>query len=177
MDYFSVLRFFATLAVFAALYLLLVKRLADAVHPLRLKLARDGERLLASGTLSEPDVDYVHFCLDNAFNGKVAFWGMLLVPLMSISILVDLASARSALPGFAAKRRASLVDPVTDLFCRSVLAANPICGAMVVAQVAIVVMVGVLVTGQLKSAQSLLRAVVDVESAWRERIRIGARIV
>jgi hypothetical protein len=177
MDYLSVLRLCATLAVVAALYLLLVKRLADAVHPLRLKLARDGERLLASGTLSQQDADYVHFCLDNAFNGKVAFWGMFLVPLMSVSTLIDLASVRGNRHGLAPQRRASPVDPVTDLFCRSVLAANPICGAMVVGLIAMVVMIGVLVTGQLKSAQSLLRAVVDAESALRERIRIGARSV
>ncbi|SEJ07571.1 hypothetical protein [Paraburkholderia diazotrophica] len=181
MEYFYLLRFCATVAVCAAVYLLLARRLADAVHPMRLELAREGEALLASGTLRDADADYVRFCLDNAFNGSVAFQGMLLMPFLSAWILAGLCSRRRTfrtIPQPRVERRArgtSPVDPITDLFCRSAFAANPLCGVIVVAQMGIVAAIGVLITGQLRSAKSLSRAVVDAESAVRARLRFGAR--
>jgi hypothetical protein len=181
MEYFYLLRFCATVAVCAAVYLLLARRLADAVHPMRLKLAREGEALLASGRLRDTDADYVRFCLDNAFNGMVAFWGVLLMPFLSAWILAGLCLPRTAFKTFPdprverRARGASAVDPITDLFCRSAFVANPMCGVIVVAQMGIVVAIGVLITGRLRSAKSLSRAVVDAESAVHARLRLGAR--
>jgi hypothetical protein len=131
---------------------------------MRLQLAREVETLLASGTLSDKDANYARFCLDNAFDGSVAFWGVFLMPLQGAWVVAGLRA-----------RRASPVDPITDLFCRSALVSNPLCGTIVFVQMAVISAIGVLVTGQLRSVKSLVRAVVDAENAVGEPLRFGAR--
>lgn len=174
MDHFFLFRFVATLVVCAAVYLMLAKRLADAIQPMRLDLAYKGEVLLVTGNLHPADANYVRFCLDNAFNGKVAFRGMFLLPFLGAWKLMRLCIARPETHAAANASRAPGVDHVADLFWRSALVANPLCGMIVLAQMTVVIAIGVLISGQLRFVKSLLRALVEVESGWRGRRRIGA---
>jgi len=174
MDNFFLFRFVATLVVCAAVYLMLAKRLADAVQPMRLDLAYKGQVLLVTGNLNPADTNYVRFCLDNAFNGKVAFRGMFLLPFLGAWKLMRLCIARPERQAAHASR-APCVDHIAELFWRSALVANPLCGMIVVAQMTVVIAIGVLISGQLRFVKSLLRAVVEIESSWRDRGRFGAR--
>jgi hypothetical protein len=176
MDNFALIRFVVTVVVCAAVYLMLARRLADAVQPMRLDLAYQGQVLLVTGNLNHADANYVRFCLDNAFNGKVAFRGMFLLPFLGVWKLVRLCIAQSGAHAAAPASRSPNVDHVADLFWRSALVANPLCGMIVLAQMTVVIAIGVMISGQLKFVKSLLRAVAEIESAWSDRRRLGARM-
>jgi hypothetical protein len=146
--------FLSVLTFCFTLYVLLLRRLAEIVQPFRLKMAEDGETLLASG-LSERDEFQVRYYLDNAFSAKPMAAAAFMLPFF---VLCDL--VRSAL-GRPPPRISLATSRLSFLFTLSAFAANPLFGIIVLVEVFYMGSVVILVADPsilLRAAAALLRA-------------------
>lgn len=123
-------------------YLVLYRRLADMVQPVRLELAEIGERLLAS-SINERRKGQVSFCLDNAFNGLIMPIAAFIFPLCVFSTLIDIATKRRKMDVHVGDSEKKL----TVLFIISAAAANPIFALLVTVELILCVPVLFLASG------------------------------
>lgn len=147
------LRAVSFVVIGAAVYVFLARRLADLVQPLRLRLAREGEALLAS-SLDPDDARQVRFWLDNAFSAVPAAIFVMMFPMLMTNTLIGrlLGKHPKPLRSGAAMRRLSL------LFMASAFAANPLFGVIALLEL---ILFGVTV-GVLTDPLLLFRSVLSV---------------
>lgn len=131
-------------------YSLVLHQFAKAVQPLRLRLAEEGEALLASGALAADDERDIQIFLDNAYNGWVAVW---LLPMIPAAI-------------FRLSRQPSGEDNMPDSagrlgwwFAISAFAANPFIGLIVIAEFLLCAIVAVVATGSFVALRSAARRI------------------
>jgi hypothetical protein len=137
-------------------YCILLNRAAHFVQPLRKRLARRGEHLLSNPYLSKTEEESVRFFLDNAFNGRLMFWGVFLVPI--------------AMPfGFFSRRDDDRDRPesffsefgaFTNMTFISLFAANPFCGLIVAVEMLLLIIVMMLAGGTVGTLKMTIQAFV-----------------
>lgn len=130
-------------------YAIVLRQLAKAVQPLRLRLAEEGEALLAEGVLVAEDESDVRMFLDNAYNGWVAVFLMLLMPAAMFHLLIQS-------PGTDNKPH-EVVSKLSGWFAISAFAANPIIGALAVVEFFVLAFVVVIGTGSLVVIRAAIR--------------------
>ncbi len=130
------------------LYAIVLRQLAKAVQPLRLRLAEEGEALLAEGILSIEEESDVRMFLDNAYNGWMAVYVMLLMPAAMFYLTINS-------PGTDGRA----TDRLTWLFLVSVLAANPFMGALAAMEFVVLAFGVVIATGSFAMLRAALRRV------------------
>ncbi len=124
-------------------YMLLLRRLADVVQPIRLDIAEVGEKLLAS-SISERRKAQVAFYLDNAFNGLVLPLACLLLPAFFIVALIKIVTkSKWEYPTVGNDER-----KISGLFTISVAAANPVFALVFLLELVIFMPVLFLASGQ-----------------------------
>lgn len=109
----------------ALLYLITKNRMNAYVHPLRMRLADLGAARLADEKLSDRMRSRIEFQLDNAYNGRIA-WGLV--------ILMPYAAVRSLIESFVGKEKAERGDSdysaIMLLSTISVFATSPIAAVL-----------------------------------------------
>jgi hypothetical protein len=133
------------------LYAIVLRQLAKAVQPLRLRLAEEGEALLTEGVLSIEEESDVRMFLDNAYDGWVAVFLMLMMPAAMFYLLIDPTGTDDR----ATERSAKL----SWLFLVSVFAANPFVGALAIMEFVVLAFVMVIATGSFAMLRAALRRV------------------
>lgn len=151
---FAFLEFVTKAAVFAvlpfALYALLLKRLAQAVQPLRLRMAEEGEAALASGELSQEDETDVRLFLANAYNGWVAVFVLMVMPIAATMLLFQRDKDAEAPPS-------PVVARLLWRFAVSGFAANPVCGLLVAGEFLVIMAILVIATGSVAAVRGIVR--------------------
>lgn len=140
-------------------YAFLLRRLATAVQPLRLRLAEEGEALLADGVLSPDDEVDVHLFLDNAFNGWAVVFLMLMMP-GALLLLAKDSEPEDEPP-------AGAVSKLSGLFAVSIFAANPLMGALAVMEFLVIAVTLVVWTGSLAALRAAIRGLFHRLASWR----------
>ncbi|WP_156992807.1 hypothetical protein [Paraburkholderia oxyphila] len=156
----------SSILMLVATYLFFVLRLAIAVQPYRLKLAREGERLSMSPGLTAFDREYIRFCLDNAYNGALVFSAIFVLPLSGIRLMISRNSKKSATEIDEIEfSRSHHFDQISRLFYCSVIAANPVCALIVAVELVAIVFFGVLCAGNLEFLRRIAASVIASEYA------------
>ncbi|MCG5075923.1 hypothetical protein [Paraburkholderia tagetis] len=151
--------------VLVATYLFFVLRLAIAVQPYRLKLAREGERLSRSPGLTAFDREYIRFCLDNAYSGAIVFSAIFALPLSGFRLMLSRNNKSSDIDNESKLIKSHHLDQVSRLFYCSVIAANPICALIVAIELIAIVFFGVLWAGNLEFLRRIAARIIASEYA------------
>ena len=154
---------------FVVVYVALVRRLADQIQPMRLKMADTGMYLLDS-EISEKDKITVCFMLEHTFSYKPAVALMILFPIVMVRSLFLKAIGRNT--STVPEGEAKIFGVFAVQFLLSAMAANPMAGLILILEFLTFGLVGFLVGGQvllLRAAFTAQRAeALGIFSAFRE---------
>jgi hypothetical protein len=146
-------------------YLFTLRRLADVAQPYRLQLAELGERILTEPPA--PDrAQQVSFYLDHAFSGWVALFAALALPFVALTAMLE-PGAKRPLPTTDDKR-------LSALFAVSAYAANPLFGTLVAAELFVITLLLVVLSGPaaLARALAILQILQKAEQAVPRWVRL-----
>jgi len=132
-------------------------RLQRAAQPLRLELAKKGERLLGDPDLPVPMRDFVRFLLDTAFSNRaVLLFGIFYVPCIAFFIAVFPHKISKVMRRFHIpnKETRAAFDEVMRLHDRITLANHPILLFLLEAEILLLVAPTVLLVGILREVVS-----------------------
>jgi hypothetical protein len=147
-------------------YAVLLRRMAMAVQPVRLRLAEEGEALLAEGRLSPQDENDVVLFLDNAFNGWMPVFLMVLMP-AAIFLLAKGSPAAEECPPNPA------VSKLSGMFAISIFAANPLMGTAAVIEFILLALIAIVFTGSLAALLAAIRRAFHSLTSWRMLKPVG----
>ena len=148
-------------------YLFLLRRLADAVQPYRLKMAVLGESMLASD-LTDEARKQVEFYLDNAFGGRIALVAAIAFPVaVVLGFYEELWGTTEPAPSVDERKMATF-------FSLSVFASNPFMGTVLGIEIFVFGLLLVVVLGPsaLTAALMALMALMKAEGivpAYRQK--------
>ena len=143
-----------------SLYILILRRLADAVQPYRIYLAESGEAYLANDSKPNDKKRIVRFFLDNAFQPWVVMLGAIVLPVvLMVSLVKQCFSGKDVTP----QDRDVEYDRLDKVFTMSALCANPLFGIIFLVQLLFVFAVAVLLTASFKTSSSLLEKLLRAE--------------
>jgi hypothetical protein len=173
----ALVSFETTAAVVAPIlvYILILRRFADAVMPYRLEMAAVGERILATKPSAVRRAQ-TQFYLDNAFSGWVAPFAAICLPFVSIWVAGSAVYRLLILKG----RRPVLDDGQSSrddqrmaiLFTVSVFAANPLFGSLLVLEFLLVGIVLVVISGT-DAVMAAIAALIRAETALKSVFSLG----
>lgn len=128
-------------------YALILRRLADAAQPARLRLAEEGEALLAEGNLGVENERQVRIYLENAFSGKTALIAALAIPIAMIWLVFQQPQEQS-------REVEARLSRLGDWFALSVFAANPIFGIVVAVEIILLGTTLAILTGSFSAVRA-----------------------
>jgi hypothetical protein len=146
-------------------YGFILRRLAEVIHPLRLRLAELGEKYLEM-PLAPEDRTQVIFYLDNAFNPWVAVVAVASFPFVIIFLL------------FRPKQNNTSIGTQKEieyLFTISVVAANPLFSLVTALELLIAALFGVLLYKQLSLVKNAVHIFFQFKAVGWRRSVISAR--
>jgi hypothetical protein len=138
----SIIKYATEFALASLLYGWILRRLADLVQPLRLRLAVLGERVLGSNP-SRSRRDQTEFYLDHTFSGWVMPVASVGFPIAALFGLLKYAAGKFELTPEPNEED----DRMMLMFSGSVFAANPLFGSIVVVEFAIVALLSLMLAG------------------------------
>ena len=151
----------AAFVLVVSLYALLLSRLATFVQPLRLILAEEGEQLLLDDSLTDSERRQVETNLNTAFSVWPAVVACILTPVVAICSFFGLKTKPS---GNASLFRISL------LFTISIVAANPLFGALFIAELLVFGAIAAVLT----ASPAILRALFISLFGFEQRLTPSA---
>jgi len=141
------------------LYLILKNRLNAFVHPLRMRLADLGAAALEDKGLSDRSKASVEFQLDNAYNGRVAWAFVLLLPFAAVKSLIDSIIGREKSEPSRGEETAIMV-----LATISVFATSPIAAFLFAIEVLLVAVLFLPLGGSMRIMERILE---KAEGSWQ----------
>jgi hypothetical protein len=151
-------------------YYIILRRAADVVQPLRLKMAVLGERILLSCP-STSRASQIRFYLDNAFSGWVMPAAAVLLPVAALLGVVKHFTGRFELTHESNKEDRK----IALLFTASTFAANPFFGLIVAVEFLIISALLLIAAGP-PTLMAALEEFARVEVAVLERRRRAERV-
>jgi len=155
----------AIITVSVVIYALILRRMAFVVQPVRLKMAELGEHILSSD-LPAARADQIRFYLDNAFNGWVMFFVALVLPLVAVFMPFYMMAKRQTQE---LHQQNSDEQRVAELFGISAFAANPLFGAVVAVEFAVLGFLLLLFVGP-QLVADMLRMLITLERGVQSRL-------